>query len=561
MALKSLRRLLDWRAVLVYTHRWLGIAGCALFIAWFFSGIVMMYARMPELADEETLARAPALDLSTATLTPGEAAARAGVAARGVQVSMLQDRPVYRFSGGGRRERNARPAIVFADTGERFHGLTEETALEAARRFEPSYTGTFHNDGLMTDPDQWTLQSGGSMPLHRFSLDDAAGTKLYVSDVTGEVALRTTSRERFWGYLGPVIHWVYFTPLRRHGSVWTEFVIWSSLIGCLMCATGLLWGLLRFSPAARFRIRRVPAHSPYVGMMKWHHYAGLFFGVVTLTWVYSGLLSMGPFNWFQPTGGRGRQVRDGATGRVDLSTITLEQLRGAQAELAKTFVPKMLDTMQFQGETFWVAQQAPTLQEADAWRSPSLLPRATRPPDARRYVSVMEPARGSFASFPRESMPELARATMPGVPVADAVWLEEYDGYYYNANGARTLPVLRVRYADPQQTWLYLDPTRGAVVQRSESITRLRRWLYQGLHSLDFPFLYYKRPLWDIVVIVLSLGGLALSVTTLTPALRRLLRHMKARTAISGRLLVVVAGGGRKWFDRGEANPPPAGAP
>jgi len=108
---------------------------------------------------------------------------------------------------------------------------------------------------------------------------------------------------------------------------------------------------------------------------------------------------------------------------------------------------------------------------------------------------------------------------------------------------------------------LFVDPTRGAVVQRSESITRLRRWLYQGLHSLDFPFLYYKRPLWDIVVIVLSLGGLALSVTTLTPALRRLLRHMKARTAISGRLLVVVAGGGRKWFDRGEANPPPAGAP
>jgi hypothetical protein len=27
----------------------------------------------------------------------------------------------------------------------------------------------------------------------------------------------------------------------------------------------------------------------------WHHYAGLLFGVVTLTWTYSGLLSMGPF--------------------------------------------------------------------------------------------------------------------------------------------------------------------------------------------------------------------------------------------------------------------------
>ncbi len=32
--LAGLRRCLDWRAVLVYLHRWLGIAGCLLFIAW-----------------------------------------------------------------------------------------------------------------------------------------------------------------------------------------------------------------------------------------------------------------------------------------------------------------------------------------------------------------------------------------------------------------------------------------------------------------------------------------------------------------------------------------------
>jgi hypothetical protein len=60
--------LFDWRKVLVYTHRWLGIAGGMLFVAWFLSGIVMMYARMPGLADEERLARAPVLDLSTVTV-------------------------------------------------------------------------------------------------------------------------------------------------------------------------------------------------------------------------------------------------------------------------------------------------------------------------------------------------------------------------------------------------------------------------------------------------------------------------------------------------------------
>ena len=92
------------------------------------------------------------------------------------------------------------------------------------------------------------------------------------------------------------------------------------------------------------------------------------------------------------------------------------------------------------------------------------------------------------------------------------------------------LPVLRVRYADEHKTWLYLDPGRGGIVLQSVQISRLRRWLYQGLHNLDFPFLYFRRPLWDIVAIVLSIGGTALSITTVLPALRRLRRLAAAQT-------------------------------
>jgi hypothetical protein len=49
----------DWRKLLAYSHRWLGIAGCVLFVAWFVSGVVMMYARMPGLANEERLISRP----------------------------------------------------------------------------------------------------------------------------------------------------------------------------------------------------------------------------------------------------------------------------------------------------------------------------------------------------------------------------------------------------------------------------------------------------------------------------------------------------------------------
>ena len=120
----------DWRKVLAYTHRWLGIAGCILFVAWFVSGIVMMYARMPGLADEERLARAQPLDLSTVSVAPADAAETAGVDVDRIQVGMLQGRPVYRF--GGRDQ-----LIVFADDGSFFEGVGRAEARHADRPVRP----------------------------------------------------------------------------------------------------------------------------------------------------------------------------------------------------------------------------------------------------------------------------------------------------------------------------------------------------------------------------------------------------------------------------------------
>ena len=77
---------------------------------------------------------------------------------------------------------------------------------------------------------------------------------------------------------------------------------------------------------------------------------------------------------------------------------------------------------------------------------------------------------------------------------------------------------------NPQRTWLYIDPRRGEIVRKEEQLTRLNRWLYHGFHSLDFPFLYYRRPLWDVVVIVLSIGGLVSAVAIIFPTLRRFRR-------------------------------------
>ena len=200
----------DWRTWLVYTHRWLGIAGCVLFISWFVSGVVLMYERMPSLSAEERLAHQPSLDLSRATVDPAAAAASLSFTPTTLRVSMLEGRPVYRFNAG------ANWATVYADTGAALGTFTEAQSLAIARAYAPTPQTAVRHDVRLLDSDQWTLSSAirPLMPLDRIAVDDDAGTTVYVSTRTGEAVITSTHRQRVWGYLGAVLHWIYFTPLQ-----------------------------------------------------------------------------------------------------------------------------------------------------------------------------------------------------------------------------------------------------------------------------------------------------------------------------------------------------------
>jgi len=88
------------------------------------------------------------------------------------------------------------------------------------------------------------------------------------------------------------------------------------------------------------------------------------------------------------------------------------------------------------------------------------------------------------------------------------------------------LPVIYARLNDRVGTRYYIDPKTARVVGTYSARGWVNRWLYHGLHSLNFPFLYNHRPLWDIVVITLMLGGTALCGTSLVLAWRVLARKL-----------------------------------
>jgi hypothetical protein len=514
----NVRKLLDWRKALIYTHRWLGIVFGIVFITWFVSGVAFIYVGMPQLSVTERLGHMKPLSPWTIHISPADAAERNGLDSTRLRVeSYYDDRPIYRFGD----------SKVYADTGDPVAGADRSQALDLIRHWVPQYARTVTYDAYLEDSDQWTLQQAQRryMPLHRISVGDPAGTVYYVSEVTGEPVMKTDRRGRFWGFWSGVLHWTYFTPLRRHTEFWTVLITWGSIVGAFMCLTGMIAGVWRLGWTARFRRKGgIRSHSPYSGWMWWHHYSGLAFGFLSCTWAFSGALSLGPFQALRGKPVTQEQRRAVSGGRTITGAITVEQIQSALAAFAPDFAPKEMEFLQFRGKPYFLATRPPERYDFSEERGSN----AQRyiPPREQLIVSALAPERGPFQRFDKATIEKVAADAMPGVPIVDSAWLHEYDSYYYNQDGLRSLPVLRVQYADAEKTWLYLDPQHGTITKQDRH-SRLNRWLYRGFHDLDFPLFFYRRPLWDIIVIFFSVGGITLSATTLGPAWRRVVRRAR----------------------------------
>jgi len=450
---------------LLFLHRWLGIVVGAVMTVWCLSGFVMMYSPYPRLSPDEQLRGLAPLKLAgridwDRVPLPGDTPLASA------RVEMSGGTPVLRITPArdpGRPIAQMRATSdAFDLTGTPVTPTSQTRAFEIGRMFGRHYG--IAGAPLRANPvtiDQWTVQTAKRhQPLWR--VDYAGGDSAYVAG-SGEVVQHTTRAERFWGWLGAVPHWLYPTLLRQNGALWSQTVIWASLTGCFLTATGLWIGIARVR-----RSRGGRMGSPYRGIWWWHHMAGLFFGILTLTWVGSGLLSMNP--WGVLDSSSGPAERDRLSGG-----ITWTQLRAALASL---------DTL-----------PAATVRIEAA------------PLGGRTFLTTVERT-GALSRFDARGMPspltrgELSAALTSGPPIASLDLLRGEDAYYYGHKAPIRLPVWRAILADRQGTRLYIDPRTGGLIHALDTEARSFRWLMRGLHSFDFPVLRI-RPVWDFVVIPL----------------------------------------------------------
>jgi hypothetical protein len=496
---------------LIFIHRWLGIALCVVFLLWFPSGIGMMYWSYPDVSARDRLERSPVLDASKIKLSPAEALKVIGADGEDpgqIRLNSFDGRPVYRVGGFGGQ------SIVYADTGEE----QLEVPMDMVRRAAASWTGQRVDLATveeMTDVDQWTVQTRlrDLQPLYRFSFPN--GEQVYISASTGEVEQYTTTGSRWGAYVGAIPHWLYFTPLRKHGAQWSRIVIWSSGIGTGAAILGIVVGIWMYSPAKKYRNAGAPTSIPYRGQKRWHTIFGLVFGLGAATWAFSGMLSMDPFpqrtnrpsNGATPIGrgvpGGPRSIQAALRGRMSLEAFEQKHPNDALAQLANLQV-KELELTTHLGTAGYLA----TLADG---------------------TTRIVPVDGDpIAGFTPERITEVVTKAAGADSLEEIRTIDQYDMYYLDRRRERPLPVVLARFNDEEHTRYYIDPTTARVVGTYSSRNWMSRWAYHGLHSLDFPWLYNYRPLWDIVVITFMVGGTALCVTSLVLAWRVLGRKIRA---------------------------------
>lgn len=458
----------------------------------------MMYVGYPKLTQEERLRASH--PISTKTCCAPADTLLAGLPPdaklKSLRLSMVAEQPRLFASIG-----NKKILGIDAQSGIAVAITDEMSARSAVSAFAPDAVVERME---LIEEDAWTHSKAldPHRPLFRASLQHHELATLYVSSVTGEVVRDVSIVENFWNWIGAWLHWLY--PFRGGilDTLWTEIIVYSSLIGTIASIVGIAIGIMRW------RQKRYPSgsFSPYRNaFMRWHHVIGLLSGFFVIAWVASGLFSVNPWKIFD----------SGAIKPIERSIDSVLLSKNLDAATALRCFAK--DGIEI-SELEWVRFDN---------RIHVLARNSTNQVWVLRDSGSCEITTGYTETEIRDEGLRL----MPHAKPASIQLQHDYDWHYYaraphtmTGSFGKPLPVLLMKFDDPHQTWLYIDLKTSRVIQRIDNYSRVKRWLFSFLHSWDWKVLLDHRPIWDVLLISFSIAGFIVSITAMVLSWKRLSR-------------------------------------
>ncbi|WP_152541673.1 PepSY domain-containing protein [Saccharicrinis fermentans] len=342
----------------------------------------------------------------------------------------------------------------------------------------------------MDDLSQWVPWNYYKplLPFYKCYMADKEHTVLYVSAKTGEIIQETKRLERWSARLGAIPHWIYFKQLRSLEKTWRLVVIILASLGILMTVTGIYAGVIRYRKRSKNSI------TPYKKFWyKWHHITGFFFGFFVFTFVLSGLISVSSIPDWMVGVKKSDKVKVGWNQKLDLRM---------HHHTTPWNIYKALDNKDGVRKIEWksVLGQAQYHVYYEDYQKPDVYTLYNDSVISQRPYSMSD-------------IQSQANILLGQIPFS----IQEQFTYdnYYAGSGMIYLPqpAYKIMVDDVANTWLYIDPASGEAVKTLTRNTRLRRWLYRFLHTLDIPMLKKMDGLRKTILVLLCLMGLAISVT------------------------------------------------
>jgi len=430
----------------------------------------MMFVQYPSLSGEERYRYMSHLEINSCCQLPDASLIRQ----HRFESFVLEEKPY----GPQLKLISGNEAYFFdAISGAQQAGTTLETRLSYANKIANNLGVGPARSIKKVDVDQWSIipSVAKNGPFEIFELNDSEVSHLYLSRVTGELVQQVSFNERTWGWVGSVIHWIYPKIIRSNTDLWVQLVIWLSVVSLFMVVMGAVIGVVRLRHKGNWR------PSPYRGRFLWHHYTSLFAGVLMLTWLFSGLMSMYPWGLME-----GRSF-----------SAEKQNLRGRGFALTPKLktVFENLDSLNMPKKT---------VEIRGVMVAGYLNLTATNSIGKTTFVQRI--AVDEFAENDFPSAAKLALRMRPDINTASVVLINSGDSYYYSHHKRRAFPVYRIIYEDGER--IYLDGLTLDVAAVFDSARKTARWLYFGLHRGDFFPRLNGGLIW-----YLSWGGLLLVMT------------------------------------------------
>ena len=478
-----------------WVHKWTGIIIALFFAMWFISGVILLYHKYPRVTTEDLYRHMESLNaesLPDLYSIPGLADT---TRVKNLSVARENGVNVWTISGVSAKKEN--PMYIKPIVDDKF--IFTDSILSPAVPIPASGLDSIaclwaNSDAIakvdtLTKRGQWILYEryDKSLPILKYSFDNPEKSEIFISQRNGEVVQASTRPERIWSYFGAIPHKFYFPFLRTDVEKWKTAI----LVGGLFCLVAALSGMYI---GIYYLIKNKRKHNRFSSPFKkktwrYHHIAGLVFGIFLIAWGISGSLAMQRVpKWLVNYEGDYFVSASKMWGR---KALPLEKYRLDYRDVFKNYTDiKSISWEHFGNHPAYLIVSGDKEIHIDAAEAYS--------------VKLLELSQEEIEKAVTRYFGDDVRYTMS--------LQEDYDEYYLSRKGGYPLPVWRIDIDNADGTRMYVSPSDGYVKYLNDN-RMAKKWLFSATHYLDIKYFVLHQGLRYTCLWILSAGCLFVIIT------------------------------------------------